>query len=68
MPASRNPNLTALWATHPAQAAALVLQALERASTIGEAAGLLKVARRTLYRWLNEKRELVNVRKKWGVA
>jgi hypothetical protein len=63
---SHNPQLTALWATNPAQAAALVIGALKRVSTVEEAARTLKVARRTLYLWLEEKSELANVRKGWG--
>ena len=58
MPPPSNPNLTALWLTDPSAAARQVIGALESTRTLDEAAKKLHVGRRTLCRWLREKKQL----------
>jgi hypothetical protein len=64
MPVSRNPRLTALWDVDPEKAAGEARAAIERCRTMVEAAAMLHVSWRTLYRWIEIHPELADLRGK----
>jgi hypothetical protein len=60
-----NPSLSARWMTDPRGAAGEVIVAVRGSDSMTAAAKRLGVPRRTLYRWIEVRPELVELREKF---